>query len=437
MLKVNFEERVKLIPLDMNALHDETENGMGELVQAMSGGTGSVLFKDAFNPAVDVLGNITISIPEQWFGIAGVVGKIPAQVAPLGPDIAPINFRIFFVNRRGDVLGNRDQYQIVGGVISVVTNSIVVRKSLSPRIEVTSAAFPAVPAPPILAPGDLGYVEYASVSWDGFTLSSTHNVAAIYTFPGYASGVGLHAGSHLSTGLDGIQLAALGGPMGSVEGLMPEGSFQVLKESIRDVLVNPACPYFTATIVGDNTFGAPTLAKKIDFRVRHDSSFLVKDVSGVKFLGLNFQTGPYAGDSGRPSQSNHRHSPSETPIALEQAHVTATSGMLGTVVSVPNFPGITRIFSVQVFWAPPGIVSPNYPLFECGWFQSPYGRIGVKGIIVADDEVKIEIGGYAFIELTADALAMAKVACPGGWENAGSEAYPAAGELYVKIVGSR
>jgi len=434
MLKVNFEERVKIIPLDMNDLHNETENGMGELVQAMSGGTGSVLFKNAFNPAVLAPPDITISIPEQWFGIAGVVGKIPAIAKILGPVLIPANFRIFFVNRRGDVLGNRDQYQIVGGVISVATNVVIVRKSLSPRIEVTSAAFPAIPAPPVLAPGDIGYVEYASVSWDGITLSSTHNVAAIYTFPGYASGVGIHGGSHLSTGLDPVPWASMAGPFGSTEGLMPTSSLAVLLQAIQNITVNAACPYLTATVTGDNTFGNP---KEVELRIRHNSSLVVKDVSGVKFLGLNFQTGPYAGDSGRPSQSNHRHSPSETPIALEQAHVTATSGMMGTVVSVPNFPGITRIFSVQVFWAPPGIVTPNYPLFECGWFQSPYGRIGVKGIIVADDEVKIDIGGYSIIELTAGALAMAKVVCPGGWENAGSEAYPTAGELYVKIVGSR
>jgi hypothetical protein len=53
---------------------------------------------------------------------------------------------------------------------------------------------------------------------------------------------------------------------------MPTSSLAVLLQAIQSITVNAACPYLTATITGDNTFGNP---KEVELRVRHYSSLVV------------------------------------------------------------------------------------------------------------------------------------------------------------------
>ena len=433
MNKVNFEERVKIVPADANALHDETENVVADVLRVVSGGYGDVLFKNAPPVVSHLLGNIQVNIPEQWFTVNGIPGKIPATSFNL-PDGAADRWRIFFVMGRVDAIDNRDQFQIVGGVIQVNTVPLVVRKASTPRRETTASGNPLViPAPPVLGPTDIGYIMYCDIVWDLVTLSVTHNASAIYSFPGAGAGVAAHAATHLG-GADPIPDAAMGGPS-STEGLMPIGSFATLMQTLTSLGVDPASPYLTKVISGDNV-SAP---KVVALRFRHHSSLKVYEVSGVYYLGIKFGNGPFDGTEDLGARRDHHHSPSEFPLSMESERVTVGAVNLGKLLSVPTFGTISSLHSTKAFWAPPGTVSPAFPLVECGWFPGSSGMIGCRVHIVGANEAKLETGGQAFLKMESDLYAYILSAVGGTptWTYAGSAQYPTSGEIYVRVSGTR
>lgn len=433
MNKVNFEERVKIVPVDANALHDETELAIGDIIQAVSGGYGDVLFKNAPPVVTHLAPNIQVSIPEQWFTVNGIPGKIPATSFNL-PDGAADRWRVYFVMGRVDANDNRDRFQIVGGVIQVVTQSVVVRKASTPRVETTASGNPlVVPPPPALGPTDEGYVLFCEIVWDLITLSVTHNTSAIYSFPGAGAGVAPHAATHVAGG-DPIPDAAMGGPS-STAGLMPIGSFAVLMQTLQSLGIDPASPYLTRVISGDNV----SSPKVVALRFRHHPSLQVYEVSGVYYLGVKFASGPFDGTSQIAARRDHRHSPSEFPIVVDSSRVTVGSTDRGKLLSVSAFSTLVSLHGAQAFWAPPGVVSPAYPLVDCGWYPGASGMLGCRVHIVGTNEVKLETGGQAFVELKGDLYTYILAAVGGSptWTYAGSAQFPTSGEIYVRVSGTR
>lgn len=432
--KVFFSEKEKLVPDDMNGIHDETEAAFGNLIRSISGGFDTLLFVEDPPTAVDATPNLRIDVPEQWFSVDGIPEKIVSQtiLKPLADDY----HKLWFVIKRQDQSDNRDFFQIVGSSIQIVTNSTVIRKQTAARIEVTSSGDPLTPpGPPTLGSSDIGYIEYASVIRNGGSNSVSLNSADVYSFPGAGLGFTNHAGTHLPSGSDPIQLAALGGPLGSVPGLMPAGSYAVLSSAIQDLVISPSSPFLTRVISGDNT---PSDPKTVELRLRYDGSLRSLESGGVDYLGLNYTTGPRAGTSQRPARSDHTHSPQESPIAIEIYQISVDSSDLGTLIDVPVFRNIARIYETQVFWAPPGATSPPYPQIDCSW-KGGSESVGARAHLVSGNEVKIEVGAYALVELV-DPLYTFVVNEAGGsptWTHVTSPSFPTDGELYLKVVGLR
>jgi hypothetical protein len=432
--KVFFSEKEKLVPDDMNGIHNETEAAFADLIRSISGGYDTLLFVEDAPSVVESPPNLRIDVPEQWFSVDGIPEKIIAQ-SVLKPLVDNYH-KLFFVIQRTDLSDDRDFFQIVGSSIQIVTQSTTVRKQTTPRIEVTSSGNPSVPpGPPTLGTNDIGYIEYASVIKDGATITVSLNTAAVYSFPGAGLGFTNHAGTHLPSGSDPIQLAALGGPSGSVPGLMPEGSYAVLSSAIQDLYISPSSPFLTRTISGDNSPGDP---KRVELRVRYDGSLKSAESGGVDYLGLNYPTGPRSGISERPARSDHWHSPSESPVAIEIYRVSVSASDLGTLVDVPEFRNIARIYQTQVFWAPPGYTSPPYPQVECGWKHGSDG-IGVRAHLVTGNTVKLEIGSFALTEILDPLYSFILTEVGGSpiWTHVTSPSYPTDGELYLKVIGLR
>jgi hypothetical protein len=437
MDRVYWEERVKAIPDDMNALHENTEGAFAEFVAAMAGNTDVVLFKDAPPAVSHPASTILTNIPEQWFAVDGIFCKIPVSVDSRAD--TPDYISIYFVAYRTDVTGTRDRYTLAGGVVSVSPTTVIIRKPSNCRIEIVTSGNPLTPpGPPVLGPNDINYVKYCDIVWTGTgTPTVTHNVGALWSFPGAGITYTPHATTHLPVGTDPIQLAALGGdPLGSRPGLMPSGSFSTLMGSLQDVLIDPAALFLTRSLSGDNSPGNP---KQVTLNVKLDESMTIRDVSSVKRLAVNFRSGGYSGSDERAARYDHRHSPGESPIAVEFFRIDVDSGNLGAELAIAAFASIARIQMTQVFWLPPLSNDDPYPLFDCAWLLAPGGTIGARAHIIKANEVVIETGGSAYTALSIQSNARATAAVGGTvtWTFSGYSSNPTSGSLLVKVTGER
>jgi hypothetical protein len=229
-------------------------------------------------------------------------------------------------------------------------------------------------------------------------------------------------------------VAALGGhPSGSIPGLMPAGSFAVLKAALQSLTVSPSSPFLVKVITGDNTLGSP---KEVELRLKFDQSLRIVDIGGDDFLGLSLGTGPFSGTSPRGARFDHRHPASDSPIALGLYHLTVDASDLGSLIDIPKFQNFSRIYNAQVFWAPPGVTSPPFPQTLCEWtfFQDLNKTIGARAMLVGEDEVKVETGSRAFIHLQGPAL---DYSGSPSWTHVGSVNFPTQGELFVRVMGLR
>jgi len=315
----------------------------------------------------------------------------------------------------------------------------LLRKPSNCRIEIVTSGNPLTPpGPPSLGPNDIGYLKYCDIVWTGIgTPTVTHNVGALWSFPGAGITYTPHAPTHLPAGSDPIQLAGLGGdPLGSRPGLMPSGSYATLMGAVQDVLINVAAPFMTRSLSGDNSPGDPKL---VTLNMLLDESLTVREVSAIKRLALNFRSGGYSGTDERAARYDHRHTPGESPIAVEFYRLDVDSGDLGSELAVPAFASLARIQTTQVFWLPPLSNDDPYPLFDCSWILSPSGTIGVRAHIIDGNEIVIETGGQAYTVLSSLSLVRAVAAVGGSatWTFASYNTNPTSGHLLVKVVGER
>lgn len=422
MNRTRFEERVKLITDDANSLHERTEDALGELIKSISGGLTDILFDNSPPTFTHIPAtSVTIHVLNQRFAVLGVPGEV-ATTNFVRPD-TPETYRIFFIVGRTDVTGSRDRLVITGSSLSVISDTVVVEDTAAGRIDVTTGG-----ATPTLGPNDVGYVELGSVYWTGSAWAATHNTAAVYAFPGIGPSYANHGAKHVDPLQDPIQVADMTGRIG----LMPLGSFPILKGSVQDVSVSPSSPYLTAVTSGNND---PGNLKRVVLRVRHSGAFTIEDISGDKYLALDFPTGPYKGDSGKPAHSNHTHPPSESPIAVLSTKITVGVANLDSLLAEIEFAGIARIYQTQVFWAKPGTVSPEHPLAPCGWFEDSGGTVGATAIVTGNKKIRVQTGSYGFVHLNNAALS--GIFAPVTWTYATDPNYPTSGELFVRVTGIR
>lgn len=435
-----FEERVKAVPEDMNGLSEVAEEGIGRLIEAMTGNhVLDLLFENKIPTLVHNVGvNIQITIPDQYFATGGVTGLVSSIPVITKPDL-PDWYKLWLVNGRAATVDARDRLIIAGPVLSVVSQNVDIEDDTVPRVEVTASGNPIIdPGPPTLGPTDVGAVLLASVKWTGAAWAVQHNTAAIYTVAGLALPAA-HAPTHLVGGVDPIPLATSG-----AAGLMPPEAFVSSMDAIQDVFGSPASPHLTTVTTGDNSPGNP---KQTEVRLRSTVSFVDVLDSGEHYLGLNFlaPATPYGGTSVKPARSDHKHPPEDNPIAVLSYHYTLNTGGgagsdLGKLLPEIEFTGVSRIYQVQVFWNRPGLTSPEWPGVPCDWMQVGPGQfVGINGVIIGSRKVRLQTGNVAFLFMNQETLDYVKTIPPGGvtWNYFGDPRYPIEGEVFIRILGIR
>lgn len=433
--KTFWEDGVKVIPDDLNAIHDLTEDESKNLIEVLSGGLSTILFDDSPPVVTHVAPNIVVDVPAQRFAVDGCTEEISAPATLNFADAPAAQHRVFFVIRRNDSTDTRDVLQESGGTLSVVSNLVVVRKTTTPRIEQTSSPNILTPAPdPALSPDDIGFVELCTIIWDGIsTLTLLPNTGALYTFPGAGMAYAPHAIQHLPGGGDPLQIAAIdASPEGSRVGLMPAGSYAVLRNALQWVEIDGASPYLVRVNSGDNS---PTNPKKVTIGLNVTASFVSRDESGTWYLALNFPNGPYAGTSVSPARSDHRHLPSEMPLTIVPYSMTVDVSHLGQIITVPDFTTIGNISHIAVYWVPLG---RDFPMIECGWTETSAGVVGTRVHLHGSKAIRIETGSLGFTKMT-EALKNYVVGITGGitWDSQDNGKITRSGKLYVRLFGER
>lgn len=424
MQRKRFEERVKVTHGDFNALHEFTEAGVEEILSALSGGLTEILFDVApltvtHVPAV----KITIGVPQQRFSVSGVVG-LAGPGSYDYPDDTTKNYKAFFVVGRTAINEMRDRLIIAGMNLSVVSAMLTVADAPAPRIEITSAVNPNVAPAPTLLPDDVGYVELGSVAYAGGAWVATHNVAAVYSFPGLGPSYVNHAPRHLPSGDDRIPLADIAGN----PGLMPPNAYSVLVEAIQDLIGSPSSPFLTRVVTGDNTPGSP---KRAEIILRFTDSFESVDDLGVDRLALSFMTGGYFGTSARPARADHRHSPEQSPVDVLTSKISGAAP--NTLSGEIEFTSLARVLQTQVFWGPEpdvGILIPCDSYIE----NAALGMVGANAIIIGTRKVRVQTLPRALCRISQS---MMPLLGPVTWTSSVAAEFPTSGNLYVRVVGIR
>jgi len=439
MKKTNYEQGQIPTPADMNDQHILTEDALGALVEAMTGGLTSALLTNRPPTITESGANWKLDIPEQFAAVQGRYFKIEASSVSL--PILDKNYGVYFILKEVDVNETRERLRLSGSTPVRENFTPTTRKEEVSRIAYTESVNLSEDAPtPSLSPDDVGYILFATVeSVTGTPPASTVtlNTGAVWNFPGGGLAVGLHALTHMPGGNDQIPLATLGGPQGSSAGLMPETALAFAYEGIQDVVVASTSPYLLATDSGQSTLQSP---KKVTLEMKLHNSLEVKDTSGVKQLGIRFATGPYAGNSGVAPHSNHTHSLAESPVTADSVLVDITSAaQLGSIITIPPFGAMSDIYSIQVLWGPPTLNTP-VPGIECNWSKTTTGFVGVRAHKSAANEVTLEIGreGLTQFQDSVRDWIIDRYTGSQTWDSATSDGTtPRNGKLYVRVIGIR
>lgn len=447
MRKKNYSLGQIPTPDDMNQQHLYTEEGFGTFLAAIASGKADVLFDNKPPGVVQVGANWQVSVLAQSAAIQGRPFTSPG--ATLSSIIADKQIGVWFVLRQTDVSEMRDRLRLVGSTPVRETVSMVVRKEESNRVELTeSASVGDAPPTPVLGMDDVGYVLLATIVSLGGSSSVIHNTAAVWTFPGGGGGLAAHGPSHLPTGLDPIPVAAVGGT-GSTAGLMPADALLVLVEAVQHVQPSVYSPYIEAVMSGDNS---PADPKTATLRLRHHTSLEVKDVGGEDQLGVKFGSGPFAGGADVAARFDHTHEYQLATFRVRQEISLPTQ--LGTLIPLAPFSDLTDIVSIEVLWTPPGMTRP-IPGIVCGWVVVSHqattglsgpsgvggGAIGVRPVLVAANEVHLEIGDLGLTRFQNAVRQMIMSRFTGGgitWNSStGDGNTPTSGELFVRVVGTK
>jgi hypothetical protein len=350
--------------------------------------------------------------------------------------VADKQIGLYFILRETDTTENRERLRLAGSSVVRETVPMVVRAVESGYVSKTESGDPStLPPAPTLGVDDVGYVLFATIKSLGGVATITYNTAALWSFPGGGLAIGLHGPSHLPSGGDPVPLATVSGD----PGLMPTGAMAVVKEALQDIIISPLSPYLLKSTTGSNT---PTDPKICTLEVSLHSSMEIKDVGGVKQLGVRFMSGPYDGGSEISTRRDHKHSLSDSPVTIEWARVDIVSlTQMGTMIPLPTFSTVGDIASVEIFWCPPGSVAP-VPGTSCGWLFDPaLGQmVGVNYVSVSTNEIQLEIGA-ALAKLSDSARGLITSRFTGGtvtWDSAtGDGNTPRTGVLFVKVIGAR
>lgn len=439
MKQRKFPATVQIEEQDLNAIHENTEEAIKTLLEAISGGETVLLFKDQAPSITDGGTTHDIAIPSLYLAINGVVSKTTATTYNALKSGGDRSIGIYFRLVKQSVTGTRSYINLAPGENEPAVSSA------SFEVEQTDLAEVVVSDPDSGTPTAVDNQVGLPFLYATITVSDSGASAAVadyadelvWEFPGGAA-PSAHASTHISGGSDVIpEATALS------NGLLSVLDFGTIRTAIAQISAAVESPFLVISTSGDNTSAEARKATTIQARVNSDS-FVTENPNTTPTLGLNFPGGANAGTSKRPSRADHKHGVGENPFQLVQRVYAATAESLNTVLSFQAPETFSRITSVEVYWLAPGITSPQYPLVQASWtnvvINGANRKIGARAMITGPRTVKLRIGDYALTQLNSDELTeVLAVTGSSTWQSAAASngLAPTTGTLVIYISGVR
>lgn len=422
MNKVHFIDGVKPLTSDMNDLHNFTEDGVYELLKAIGGSTGKLLFNPT-EPTTSILSSVLyITVPSQYFAIGGAVTSVVETSISYALS-ADTYIGVYFVLKKDPIQEERNFLSLddPSNILILQDLTATVRYEDLGRVVFTRSSTSTI-AEPLLGETDVDFVQlgYYSYTHSSTTLVYTPNESDVFSLPaGIATAVPGHGLTHIKGAADAIPDANINSGVtgGSTSGLLPEGGLTAVLGSIQEVAAATDSTYIQLSEEGTNAVDGNGIdSRTLTIGIRTDESLTtVADSEGDAALGLNFLPASVLnGISDRPARVGHLHSLSQMGVILHSLSVDMNSfSDYGTVigpftVSSTNSGGsgvsdVGRILNISVTWLPPGVSDNSHYGVSCDWsiINDPLpASIGCRAIIASSNTFYLEIGEQGFAYLT-------------------------------------
>lgn len=444
MKRRRFPTGMEATEADHNAIHERTEEGIGDLVRAVANANNDpdkLIFNNDPPQVSGGPSSWTVTVPKQDFAIDGIVGQLAQSQFNVDDAAGTRTLAVFLRIQRVDASATRFFLDLSDPTTPARGSAdFVVQEDWQAAIVVVDP-YTGPGDDPVAGPTDVG---------DPIKLATLDLVAAtslsvnadpdnnVWVFPvGVAPGA--HATEHLPGGTDPIQLATP-----SQAGIISAADMATVIAALTNLTVNAASPFLARTITGDNGAGGPK-AVEIVLRTLADT-FRTVDDAGTDKLGLNFPVGGNSGSLEQPARADHKHDLSDSPIqvATNVVQINDPTNQLGSLIQVVAPANFAMISHVTVHWLAPTITAPFYPLVEASWSSILSGgsslKVGVKYTLAGNRDLRLRIGDHALCELTPEELALV-TAVTGSqtWDSVAGTGglLPTTGSLVVTITGVR
>lgn len=443
MKKRKFPATMKATSVDFDAIHGNTELGIGDLVRALGNANTNPDRLVFNNDDVTFIGtgDWTVQLPDLYYALDGVIGYRPASDVNVTLAGGDRTVAIFLRIERSSVNGTRDFLDLSSGTPSTGSADFVLEEDWTTVNLIVVDNYTGPGDDPVAAGNDVGdplKLCHAVISGGVLTIAQDPDNHR-WVFPA-GTPPAVHADEHLTAGSDPIQLANAG-----QEGLMSAAAMQTVLASLTNVTINASSPFVVRTITGDNAGGGP---KSVEFLLRVlPASFRTIDQGGGSFdLGLNFPIGGNSGASEQPARSDHKHDLSDSPVqvATRTIVIDEPATQLGSLIQVQAPLTFGLITHVTVYWLAPTITAPFYPLVEARWStlveQGISRKVGARYTLAGNRDLRIRIGDRALCELLPEELTLV-TAVTGSqtWDSVGGSSglLPTTGTLVVTMTGVR
>lgn len=441
MKQRKFPATMQIEEQDLEAIHGNTEEAIQMLLAAISGGAGTLLFKDEPPSISDGGSTHDISIPQLYVAINGVIQVLPADTVNLLKASGERTVGLYLRIVKTPVNETRTYIELDPAANEPAVSTKQFEVELADTVElVVSDPDGGTPAAVDNQVG-LPFL-YASIS-----ITDSGNVAAVadyadelvWEFPGGAPPAS-HAETHITGGSDPIPEANA-----TSNGLLSVLDYGTVRAALTQLNAAVESPYLIISTSGDNASAGTRKITTIQARV-NSTSFVIEDPNTTPTLGLNFPGGANAGTSDRPARSDHKHGVAENPFQMTSRLlvVDTPNDQLNSVVSFQMPESFGRITSVEVYWLAPGITSPQYPLVHCGWtnvvVNGANRKIGCRPLITGPRTLKLRLGDYALVQLnSAEQAEVLSVTGTNTWLSAAASngLAPTTGTLVVYVTGLR
>lgn len=432
MRQQNFDPGVKPLSEDLNSINKNTEAGLFDLLRAIGGSSGALLFEDAPLQVVKVGSVFTVTAPTQYIAVSGAIERSTLYSEAIDVDDPGNPGTDLPLQLHAYLMISRQPESAVRNFLSVSpTTGATVQQNLDTEVAFSTTVRPVYIwsnvlvdslAEPVVSVDDVGFVKLGSFTWDGAVLAQIDNISDRFQLPsGVSVSAGVHAASHLPEGDDEIPAALVTSTSGgSTPGLMPAGAQNAVQNSLQDVVQATGAEYVVLSTSGNNAISGGAIdSKRTEISLRLAGSLVPQDVGGLLGLGANLApASALAGSDERVARADHSHPLSQSGLVFVQLEELVVSANAGTIITkeitaadLPIGVGIEKILSVQTFWAPPNLAPGSEERnVETGWFastlagQGGFQSIGTRIIGYNSNTFKIEIGsgGLAYLSTATE-----------------------------------